>query len=198
MLSRGLVHRSSVAFLLLSIVLRFEVWAETRVSTQEYAWLDDDILAVQCLNFSPREKAKFRQGSSLIQLRPVALPQNEWLLRNSRGEALDHFGWPVGIQVDEAIFVFYIRIPAHGNFEEFHKAAVVVSRDGGETFRPLLGLQKSALDLLDPDWNEYRPRSPRTHLGTWAMQLPSSTAGSSSPIFGAFTVRRTRGSRGNC
>ena len=141
--------------------------AVSEPDAEAYTWLDDDTLAGQCLNFSPREKSKFRQAGSLLQLRPVALPRDEWLFQNSKGESLDHFGWPVSIQVDDSIFVFYIRIPAHGDFEEFHKAAVALSTDGGQTFRPLAGLEKSALDMLDPDWHQYRPATPRTHMGNW-------------------------------
>ena len=143
---------------------------DSAVSTPDasaYAWLDEDTLAAQCLNFSTREKNKLRQAGNLLELRPVALPREGWLYQNSKGELLDHFGWPVGIRVDDSIFVFYVRIAAHGQFDEFYNAAVARSTDGGQTFQQVSGLEKSALDLLDPEGLKFQPASPRTHLGTW-------------------------------
>ena len=132
-----------------------------------YAWLDEDTLAAQHLNFTTGEKSKFRQVSNLLELRPVSLPREEWLYQSSRGEFLDHFGWPVGSRVDDSIFVVYVRIAAHGEFDDFYKATVARSTDGGQTFQQLSGLEKSALALLDSEDFKSQLASLRTHLCAW-------------------------------
>jgi len=115
-----------------------------------YAWLDGDTLAAQHLNFTTGEKSKFRQISNLLELRPVSLPREEWLYQSSRGEFLDHFGWPVGSRVDDSIFVLYVRIAAHGKFDDFYKATVGVRRTVVRRFSSCPGLRRARLTCSIP------------------------------------------------
>ena len=135
---------------------------------KDYAWLEDDRLIADCLNFRPAEKTKFRAGGDLIALSPVALPRVEMLERDPTGEPFDHFGWPVGVQAKGRLFVLFMKMTGHGNFDRgFVKAAMVGSTDGGRSFSPIPGLKNSCLDDLSPDARAIHPNQPRTNFGSW-------------------------------
>ena len=135
---------------------------------KDYAWLEDDRLIADCLNFRAAEKTKFRAGGDLIALSPVALPRAELLERDPTGEPFDHFGWPVGVQAKGRLFVLFMKMTGHGKFDTgFVKAAMVSSTDGGRSFSPIPGLKNSCLDDLSPDARGIHPNEPRTNFGSW-------------------------------
>lgn len=167
--SRSSTKKPSVHAIALCL-LSLSTWAcRNSPQVQGVDWLTSDELAASCLNLSPQEEAKFRHAGDLLDLRPVALPRDEWLHQDEEGEPLDHLGWPVGFQFEDTLYVLHMRVRGHSSEYEpgFCAAAVARSTDGGRTFHPHPGLPRSSLDDLDSRVRDFTPENVRTHFGSW-------------------------------
>jgi len=133
--------------------------------TDPYAWMHGDELAANCANFSEAEEVKFREAGNLLEIRPICLPRDHWLHRDSHGKPATHLGWPVAVKIDSVIHVFYRRTFGHGIEDNSHlegaaSGAVARSTDNGRTFGPVPWLKNSCLDDLEPGM---RPRQSRLY-----------------------------------
>jgi len=114
------------------------------------AWIEHDALAAACANLGEPERRKFRATGDLIELRPVSVPQGEWLHLDRNGVPLTHFGWPVAVRHEGVIHVVHPRgfthsRPTKGNGADA-RTAVARSTNDGRSFEPVPGLLVSALD----------------------------------------------------
>ena len=93
-----------------------------------------DASIMKLLQLNERSKAILKKSAGILELAPVALPEDENLHTHN-----DHFGWPVATLAGDTLIVVFYRLPFHWGGKEprdtFSSYAVMTrSTDGGNSW----------------------------------------------------------------